>query len=139
MRLVIRRVSGEKQATLLRRLQLEILPADTPADTKVGLWWIVLDGDKPVGFAGLHPSRRWSDVGYLCRAGVEPAYRGYGLQRRLIRVRECAARKCGYRYMVSDTYENPPSANNLIACGYKTYIPEDPWGAPGVTYWRKVL
>lgn len=135
----IRRVSGHAARAELLDLQLTILPADKPAPTHVGWWWIAYDGTQPIGFAGLYQSRAWRDAGYLCRSGVLPAYRGRGLQKRLIRVREQLARRCGMHWLISDTYENPPSANSLIACGYRTYQPRNPWGADGVTYWRRKL
>lgn len=125
--------------TLLYVLQLEILPADKPAKTNAGWWWILYDGVKPIGFCGVYKSSQWAGTGYLCRAGVLTEYRGKGLQRRLIRVRERKARQLGFTHLVTDTYENPPSANNLIACGYKTYHPRSPWGGDGVIYWIKRL
>lgn len=135
----IKAVDGAKHADTLLDLQLTILPYDTPADPRRGWWWIVYDGDRPVGFAGLYRSSRWNDAGYLCRSGVLPSHRGRGLQKRLIRVRERRARAERMNWLISDTYENPPSSNSLIACGYRTYEPSDPWGADGVTYWRKHL
>lgn len=139
MGIVIRAVSGVAAKAQLLELQLAILPCDKPAPTHVGWWWIVYDGPLPVGFCGLYQSVKWRDAGYLCRSGVMPEYRGRGLQKRLIRLRERKAREAGMTWLVTDTYENPPSSNSLIACGYKTYQPETPWGADGVTYWRKSL
>lgn len=101
-------------------------------------WWIAFLGDVPVAYAGLHPSSYWKSTGFLARAGVTAAHRGHGLQRRLIWVREKSARKHGWRKMVSYTIGNPPSANNLIACGYKTFVPKKPW-AKNAIYWRKDL
>lgn len=135
--LTIKAVDGARHADVLLNLQLTILPYDKPATTEVGWWWIVYDGEKPIGFAGLYPSAKWGDAGYLCRSGVLPSHRGRGLQKRLIRVRERKARALGMKWLISDTYENPPSSNSLIACGYRTYHPSEPWGADGVTYWRK--
>ena len=120
---------------LLYVLQLEILPGDKPTGTLDGWWWIMYDGPKPIGFAGVYKSAQWAGTGYLCRAGVLYEYRGKGLQKRLIRVREKKARQLGFSHLVTDTYENPPSANNLIKCGYKTYLPRTPWGGDGVIYW----
>jgi GNAT superfamily N-acetyltransferase len=137
MQLKIRAVSGDAMRAELLDLQLTILPCDKPADTTLGWWWIVFDEGEPVGFAGLHRSNKFGDTGYLCRSGVMSKYRGKGLQKRLIRVRERRARQERMVWLISDTYENPPSTNNLIACGYKTYIPREPWGADGVTYWVK--
>jgi GNAT superfamily N-acetyltransferase len=138
-KLRIRAVDGAEQLLVLLDLQLGILPLDRPADTRTGWWWIAYDCARPVGFAGLYPSSRWSDAGYLCRAGVLPEYRGRGLQKRLIRIRERKARELGMTWLISDTYKNPPSTNSLVACGYRMYEPSEPWGAEGVLYWRKRL
>lgn len=130
---------AEKSSALLRRLQLEILPTDVPASTDKGWWWVALQGGLPVGFAGLTRSQRWSDTGYLCRAGVVYTARGKGLQKRLIRVREAKARQLGWNWLITDTTDNPASANSLIACGFKMFIPSKPWGNPTACYWRKDL
>ena len=137
----IRLVDTSDDATkaLLRWLQLKTLPGDVPHDVKDGLWWIVEDGDHPVGFAGLVASRRYMGVGYLCRSGILHDYRGRGLQKRLIRVRIAKARRMGWQWLISDTFENPPSANSLIKCGFQTFTPADPWGFKGAIYWRKSL
>lgn len=137
----IREVDGKAEpgASLLRYLQLTILPADVPSDTSVGWWWVALDGDLPVAFAGLVPSRQVPDAGYLCRAGVLPSHRGRGLQKRLLRARERKAKKLHLVALVSDTYDNPPSSNNLIAAGFRQYEPPLRYGAVGTNYWRKPL
>jgi hypothetical protein len=41
--------------------------------------------------------------------------------------------------IVTDTTDNPSSANNLIACGYRIYAPENPWGFTHTIYWSKDL
>ena len=126
-------------AHLLHYLQLTILPHDVPKETESGFWWIGYDGVLPVAFAAMHPSSQWSDVGYLSRAGVLSSHRGQGVQRRLLRVRERRARVLGWTWLVSDTKFNPPSANNLIACGFKTFEPGKPWADYEATYWKKKL
>lgn len=137
----LRAVSGRSKSVkeLLYVLQLEILPGDEPAKTEKGYWWIAYDGPIPVAFCGMYRVSSKSLTGYLCRSGVLKAYRGNGLQKRLIRVRERKARKLGWTHTVTDTYNNPASANNLIACGFRNYIPRSPWGAEGVVYWIKRL
>lgn len=129
----------QKTASALLWLQLEVLPSDAPLDPSQGHWWIGYDNGAPVAFCCVQQSVRWSDCGYLSRAGVIRAYRGSGLQRRLIRVRERKARDLGWNWLVSDTYRNPASANTLIACGYRTFLPSKPWGFDGAVYWRKKL
>ena len=76
---------------------------------------------------------------YLCRAGVIPAARGHGLQKKMIRVRLQKAKKLGYKWAVTDTYENPPSANSLISAGFKMFTPSDAWAGEGAIHWRRAL
>jgi GNAT superfamily N-acetyltransferase len=135
----VRAVNGADPDTadLLDEMQKTCLPADDLAETEYGYWWIAYDGEEPAAFCGLYHSRSVPGAGYLARAGVLPEYRGHGLQRRLIRVRERKARKLGMKTLVSDTFNNPQSSNNLIACGYRMYDPENPWGISGTCYWIK--
>jgi len=66
--------------------------------------------------------------------------RGQGLQRRLIRVRELAARKAGMLAIVTDTHrENHASSNSLMAMGYRLYTPHTKWAFNDGLYWRKKL
>lgn len=122
----------------LNRLDKELFPHDFLAQ-KTGYWWIVYHGKKPVAFAGVRQSHQWETAGYLCRVGVTEDHRGRGLQKRLLRVREAKARRLGWHYLVTDTQDNPASANSLISCGYKMYSPQKPWANEGACYWRKKL
>lgn len=117
------------------------MPNDEQPDIAVGHWWLAYDpAGLPVAYAGLYQSRRYSNVGYLCSAGVLPDARGHGLQRRLVAVRERKARANGWGWMVTDTVpSNPASSNTLIRCGYRTYVPERPWRVTGAIFWRKTL
>jgi GNAT superfamily N-acetyltransferase len=102
-----------------------------------GDWWAVFFEDVPVGFASLRPSSQWQNTGYLSRAGILDGHRGHGLQRRFIKVRERWARRLGYDWLVTDTWQNHASANNLASCGFRMYTPSTPWAAKGTLYWRK--
>jgi ribosomal protein S18 acetylase RimI-like enzyme len=104
-----------------------------------GHWWFAYDGQKSIGFCGLAPSTNFKNGGYLCRAGVMRAYRGQGLQKKMIRLRERKAYALGWSLLVTDTTNNPASANSLIDCGFKTFIPATPWSLDGAVYWRKTL
>ena len=79
----------------------------------------------------------WEKTGYLSRVGVLSSHRGKGVAKRLMRVCEQKAKRLGWVRMISTTYNNPPSANNFIALGYRTYEPHTRWGAPDTIYWRK--
>jgi GNAT superfamily N-acetyltransferase len=106
-----------------------------------GDWWIAYD-PTPVAYAGLWPSIRTPGAGYLCRAGVLPQARGKGLQRKLIKAREREALKKEWVALFSDTDPvNSRSMNNLIACGFESFRPPQPWASHGEDwcYWRKII
>ena len=138
----IRRVNTRNpdvQKTLLD-LQKRCLPHDVPMATDSGYWWICYDvyGNE-LGFAGLIASVRWANTGYLCRAGVVPSNRGHGIQKKLIRVRIKQAKALGWKWLITDTYRNPPSSNSLISCGFKLFDPSYLWGVRETLYWRKKI
>lgn len=135
----LRRAIRPGDAATLRTLQVICLPTDDPLETTEGQWWLAFEGKEPVAFCGLTRSAQWLNVGYLCRAGVLHSQRGKHLQRRLIRVRLAQAKRLGYQWCITDTCNNPASANSLIACGFKMYLPRAPWGLRKSIYWRKAL
>lgn len=125
---------------------LTFFDAAIRADFERGYWWLVWDNEyppsakhAPVAFCGLTHAVSTPGAGYLKRAGVLKAYRGSGLQRRLITVREHKARALGLTTMLTDTTENPPSANSLIRAGYKIFEPTYRWAFSYSIYWRKAL
>lgn len=123
----------------LTSLHSEFFRLDELIEFDTGHWWIAYDGTKPVGFCGVTPSTSWRKTGYMCRAGVKYEYRGQGLHNRLIRVRTRFAKKQGWTHLVTDTTNNCPSANNLIANGFRMYQPRKPWGLEGACYWIRKL
>ena len=129
----------EHSRLVLTKLQRICLPEDEPYFPDRGWWWLGTDGQQTVAFCLLTPSSQWSDTAYLARSGVLPAWRGQGLQKRMINLRERFARRHGYRWMISDTTDNFPSANSLISKGYKLYSPSKPWAYEVTLYWRKKL
>jgi GNAT superfamily N-acetyltransferase len=138
---MLKRVDIRKESVQLRlsALQKICLPHDQPIDTNFGSWWIASQDGSDIGFAGLVRSVSWIDCGYLCRAGVVPSHRGQGLQKKFIRVRIRQAKALGWKWLVSDTTENPASANSLISCGFKMFEPSKPWAFKNSLYWRKKL
>ena len=123
----------------IQELQRACLPHDIPSDTSLGHWWVAYEEATPIAFSGMYESRQWFKTSYLCRAGVLPAYRGRGIQKRLIRVRCNYARRIGHEWVITDTTDNPASGNSLIACGFKLYQPANPWAFHRSCYWRKYL
>ena len=141
MQLLTRRVNTNdpQVVSTLAYLQKKCLPQDRVYDVTKGWWWIVYADNIPIGFAGLVRSLTWFDCGYLCRAGVLSAYRGHGIQKKLIAVRIRKAKQVGYKWLISDTRDNHPSANNLAEFGFRMFDPTKPWGYNDTLYWRKCL
>lgn len=141
MKLRIRQVDGAKKQDLLNRLHDECFGDSAPLiETHYGHHWVVYDNSDPVGFACLVQSTLAPDVGYLKRAGILAKYRGRGLQRKLIKVREAQARRNGWTQMITDTaFHNVQSSNNLIRAGYRLFEPGWRWGLTTGLYWVKDL
>lgn len=139
MKFTVKRANLQNKSTvtLICYLQKKILPSDSIFMPDRGYWWLVYTDDgKPIGFAGLVRSSRWTDTGYLCRAGILDGFTGHGLQKRLIFARIRQARKLGWNWLITDTTNNPPSANSLINAGFKTYKPGSPWSLRNAIYWK---
>ena len=142
MKYYIRRVNGKskQKRKVIERLQKEILPVDKPVDTTEGYWWIVYtEHNKAIGFAGMKQSNQFADCVFFHRAGIDWLHQGNGLQKRLIKARIHKAKQMGFNWAVSDTTNNPASANSLIHCGFKMYEPSKPWGWTHTCYWRLKL
>lgn len=107
---------------------------------ETGYWWVAFEGKAPVGFASLRPSIRMENAGYLSVAGVLPAWRGKGLQKRLIKKRIEFARSLGWHTVITDTLaDNVASMCSLIACGFRPFMPQTKWnGAPERSvFWKR--
>jgi predicted acetyltransferase len=65
--------------------------------------------------------------------------RGQGLQKKFIRVRIRQAKALKMNWVITSTFDNPASANSLIACGFKMFNPTKPWMAKNTSYWRLKL
>ena len=139
MKFTIKKVDlrNESNKTVILYLQKKILPSDAPYKPDHGHWWLAYTEEgKPVGFAGLVRSKRFTDTGYLCRAGVLDDYTGHGLQKRLINVRIRKAKELGWNWIITDTTDNPASSNSLINAGFKIYTPSAPWSFKHAIYWK---
>lgn len=125
------------------RMQTETLPSDLVKLPDDGNWFIIYNNEKPVAYAGLvdfdkqskPKKKKRTDMCFFTRCGVREGHRGKGLQRDLIFHRICKAKAIGYSSIITTTYENPSSSNNLINAGFKLYTPETTWGIDGTNYW----
>ena len=137
----IKRATEMSQTTeqAIRFLQKECLPLDTVLSPKNGWWWMAYCDGRLAGFAAMLQSRKTPQAAYLARAGTLEAFRGRGLQKKLIRERLKFAKDLGLTQAITDTTDNVASANALIATGFRMFEPDDPWGSPNTLYWRKAF
>ena len=119
--------------------QLTFFDAAALPQFELGAWWLAYHGDEAVAFAGVVPSTHIRNGGYFSRVGVLQRHRGRDLQCRLMRVIEARGRRIGWESIVSDTTDNPVSANNFIRAGYRLFEPPVPWAWAHTLYWRKRL
>lgn len=105
-----------------------------------GHWFAVHVGEQLAAFAGYVPFVPFPDIVYFKRVAVLPEYRGYGFQRKLMRIGEATCRARGYARMVSTTdVVNVHSANNFVKEGWLLTNPERPWEPVPSLYWVKDL
>ncbi len=113
------RIRETDDVELVKALNQEIFKSAVPIDSDDlddAVWWVAYHGTEPAAFAGIRPD------GFMARAGVLPAYRGGGLQQRLIRKRVAWARAHGLVY--AWTYvaaANVVSMRSLNKCGFLPY------------------
>lgn len=145
-RYVVRRVDPIMHAETIAHMLATHFSGDagTRPTTFIGMtWWIafeVVDGlEIAAGCAGMCHSAIEEGTFYLGRCCVEPPHRGHGLQRKLILARVARARELKGVACTSDTNDNPPSTNNLIAVGFRAYRPGYQWRGEGTVYWRLPL
>ena len=139
-RYALRRAIAEDERSIAH-LHKSAIGDDNVPSLAVGAWWIAeTDAGAFAGFCGIHPSVQSWRAGYLIRAAVHPDHRGNGLQKRMIRARLSYARRAGWTRAVTYTLaDNAPSANSLIACGFRVFVPRYEWAGSSVIYWLRTL
>jgi ribosomal protein S18 acetylase RimI-like enzyme len=133
----------------IARMDAICFPLDTPAVLAGAHWSIGWDGEAPAAFCAWKiVEHDGATVGFHYRAGVLPGYRGQGLQRRMLRLREAEMREQGLRKAVTYTdADGAASMRNLIAEGYRPYVPTPATtlsglgrlGRVGFVHWEKTL
>ena len=99
-------------------------------------WWVILDEGEIVAYCGSIYSK---GICIFNRAWVKKSHRGQGIQRRMIRTRLKAASTFCHIAITYTTLDNFPSANNLINCGFRLYLPEYSYGGSDKLYFQKLL
>lgn len=116
--------------TLPTNIELNIELVNRFINTRVDVDW--------VGFAGIQLDKDEKRA-MMTPCEVKPEFRGHGLQKKFLQVREDWCRYNGYLTLNSLTFaDNIYSANNLIACGYRLRKPFFGSNGKGL-YWEKLL
>ena len=143
-----RPVAAADEALILR-LDKICFPIDAPPVFAGAHWFIGWDGDEPAAYCAWKTvEHNGVPVGFHYRGGVLPNWRGHGLQRRMLRLREEEMRLLDLAKAVTYTdADGAASMRNLIAEGYRPYAPTPTTtlsglgrlGRVGFVHWEKVL
>ena len=146
--IAFRRAVAREDAALIAQMDVVCFPSDTPAAFAGANWFIGWDGDRPAAYCAWKPVEHDEPVGFHYRGGVLPAWRGHGLQREMLRLREAEMRERGIARAVTYTdADAAASMRNLIAEGYRPYVPTPSTtlsglgrlGRVGFVHWEKAL
>jgi ribosomal protein S18 acetylase RimI-like enzyme len=120
-----RRATSSEDESQIAELDRICFPIDTPPDISSARWFIGWDGNKPAAYCAWKTVEHdGAPVGFHYRGGVLPGYRGQGLQRQMLRLREEDMRRDGVSKAVTYTdADGAASMRNLIAEGYRPYAP----------------
>lgn len=123
----------------IRHMDAVCFPDDDADVTETAVWWVVTHNNELIAYGGMEFVGN-GDVGYIHRAGVLPAWRGRGLQKRMIRAQLLYARRLQLKRIVSYTTPTATaSGNNLVDCGFRLYRPDFLWGDTDWLYFKRDL
>ena len=133
------RIRQTDDVAIIARLHTRCFPGDEfiePSDKH--RYWVATCVDAPVAFA---IARLLDEPSvFLERSGVLPSFRGTGLQRRLIRVRERWVATVNAKHIITyANYDNFPSIANLIRCGYLLYDPHYRWAGDALYFIKELV
>ena len=132
----------EKTVKEVKRLDKILFSGDKRIDTSKYWVWVVRHEGKPIAYGAMRACEAEVNKGLvlLTRAGVLPAWRGKGIQKKLIRLRVRKAKSLGYDTAIAYVMGmNCASSNALIGCGFRLYHPSDLYAGYRTIYLRKQL
>jgi GNAT superfamily N-acetyltransferase len=142
-----RPAASEEDGQRILRLDRICFPVDEPPVIAAAHWIIGWDGETPAAYCAWKTvSHDGVQVGFHYRGGVLPEYRGHGLQRQMLRLREAEMHELGLTAAVTYTdADGAASMRSLIAEGYRPYAPTPTTtlsglgriGRVGFVHWRK--
>lgn len=149
MAVEFRPAAPAEDGQLILRMDRICFPLDEPPTIAGAQWIIGWDGGTVAAYCAWKTVDHGGvQVGFHYRGGVLPEYRGHGLQRRMLCLREAAMRERGLTNAVTYTdADGAASMRSLIAEGYRPYAPTPAttlsgpgrFGRVGFVHWRKSL
>lgn len=122
------KIRKTKNKNLILKLNKSIFPKDPLTINPTDALWVCFLNDFPMGFCTVRPVLNEPGTVFFNRAGLLPKARGRSLHKRLIAVRLAWAKKNNFKTAITYTLQhNNPSANNLMAMGFKLYEPAFRW------------
>jgi RimJ/RimL family protein N-acetyltransferase len=133
----------DKVASDVALLDRILFEGDDPVKVRSCWWWLIRDNNgRAIAFAGLRACTYEVNQGlaYMLRVGVRAKHRGNGYQKKLIKARVALAKRKGFTEIITYVLNwNLPSANSLIACGFRLYDPAVKYAGNSALYFRKKL
>lgn len=114
------RVISERLYSQLKELDKQIFYGCGNEFLKNRDWWVIEDDGKIVAYCGCIYSE---GICIFNRAWVHRRYRGNGIQSKMIKARLKAAKETCNVAITYTTFDNVPSANNLIKNKFIMYNP----------------
>jgi GNAT superfamily N-acetyltransferase len=149
MALDFRPAASAEDAQRILQMDAICFPVDAPPTITGAEWFIGWDGHTAAAYcAWKSVEHDGVAVGFHYRVGVLSDYRGQGLQRQMLRLRETKMREQGLTAAVTYTdADGAASMHSLIAEGYRPYAPTPTTtlsgpgrlGRVGFVHWRKTL
>ncbi|CAN5697578.1 hypothetical protein BH10PSE6_BH10PSE6_06110 [soil metagenome] len=149
MAIDFRPATSPEDGHLILRMDRICFPVDDPPSIAGAEWVIGWEGETPAAYCAWKPVEQGDlAAGFHYRGGVLPEYRGQGLQRQMLRLREGRMRERGLTAAVTYTdADGAASMRSLIAEGYRPYAPTPTTtlsglgrlGRVGFVHWRKAL
>jgi GNAT superfamily N-acetyltransferase len=131
----------------IRYLDSEIFPIDIPSKIDPNHWFLGWHKNDAIAFCAWQECMSdGTNVGFHYRAGVLPAYRGMGIQKQMLKLREDDMNKFNLTVAVSYTeVYSSESMRSLISCGYRPFTATDNTNLTTIdrykrfVYWKKNL
>jgi len=100
------------------------------------VWWVMHDEGKIIAYCGCIFSE---GVCIFNRAWVHRNFRGNGFQNKMIKARFANAKGLAYVAITYTTFDNVPSANNLIKNKFTLYHPMYAYAGNDKLYFKKEI